>query len=83
MITTVSAVYEGGIIRPSVPLPFADGTQVQVTVAVNPADLPAPDPEEARERIMAIIALSDPNGPPEDTARNHDKYLYGGPEGAR
>src|SRR5262245_25469177 len=29
--TTVTAVYEGGVLRPSRPLPLAEGTEVRVT----------------------------------------------------
>lgn len=79
MTTTVSAVYQGGVIRPSVPLPFADGTQVQVTVAAIPTDLPAPDPQQAAALIADMVARHAKPGPVEYTARDHDRYLYGEP----
>ena len=39
--TTVTAVYEGGVLRPATPLPLAEGARVAVTVYP-----PAPTPEE-------------------------------------
>jgi predicted DNA-binding antitoxin AbrB/MazE fold protein len=83
MITTVPAVYEGGVLLPANPLPLADGTTVRLTVEPVVEQTP-PTPEEVRARIMAIIAIPmEPGGDPTVTGRDHDRILYGGPKGAR
>src|SRR5271154_3942801 len=41
-MTTVLAVYEGGVLRPAHPLPFGEGETVEVTVA-KPKSPPPPD----------------------------------------
>jgi predicted DNA-binding antitoxin AbrB/MazE fold protein len=47
-MTTVLAVYEGGVLRPVQPLPLNEGETVEITVAR--AERPAPPTQEELER---------------------------------
>src|SRR5437867_4471004 len=47
-MTTVLAVYEGGVLRPTQPLPFGEGETDEVTVAKSK---PLPSPDEWARRI--------------------------------
>ena len=47
-MTTVLAVYEGGVLRPTQPLPFGEGETVEVTVSKSK---PLPSPDEWARRI--------------------------------
>ncbi len=83
-MTTFDAVYRGGAIHPLSPVGLADGTPVRVTVESPSAPPRDPlDPADVLARILAIAALSDPAAPVEHTARDHDKILYGSPNGVR
>lgn len=54
MATTVSAIYEDGVLRLLTPLPLPDHTPVQVTV-----DLPdAAVQDDSRRRIRAALAAA-------------------------
>jgi len=69
-MTTVFAVYEGGVLRPAHPLPFAEGETVEVTVA-KPQLPPFLDEWERRIRaaksIQEWVALANacPNPDPD------------------
>jgi predicted DNA-binding antitoxin AbrB/MazE fold protein len=81
MSERITAVVENGVLRPTVPLGLADGTRVELTLAV--ADGPRPVPAQTRSpaEILAEIAAL-PNecpAPDPNTARDHDHYLYGAP----
>ena len=64
MCAVVEALYEGGILKLSQPLPLPEGTRVRLTIA------PA---EEDYDPLAAVIGTCD--GPADGTA-NHDKYIY-------
>lgn len=56
-MTAVTAVYQGGVLRPAEPLPFADGTELRVSVSADgsaapPAGPPGEDPVIARLRAL-------------------------------
>jgi predicted DNA-binding antitoxin AbrB/MazE fold protein len=51
MPITIQAVYEGGVLRPVQPLPFAEGETVEVTVATTPAARPSVSEEEILQRL--------------------------------
>lgn len=53
MTSTIPAVYEGGVFRPTAPVPLADGATVELTVA------PVPTPDELEERIRAAQSLQE------------------------
>jgi predicted DNA-binding antitoxin AbrB/MazE fold protein len=54
MATTVSAIYEDGVLRLLAPLPLPEHTPVEVTV-----DLPSPSSQrDARDRIRAALVVA-------------------------
>lgn len=86
MTATVQAIYEeGNILRLLSPLALPKGEQVEVTIkSVTLAELErnAPDPRRAAEIIAEIAKLAVPHGRVETASTDHDRILYGGPEGA-
>ena len=86
MTMTIDAVYESGVFRPLKPMELPEGEQVKLTVnAPDLAELErrAPDPRRLAEIVAEIAALAVPHGEPDYGGRDHDKILYGGPDGAR
>ncbi len=88
MTQTVTAVYENGLLRPSAPLDVPNGATVRLRVTTEEDSLMVAGPDDpavVRAAMAEIIAL--PLGPlvgdPTLTGRDHDKILYGGPEGVR
>lgn len=75
----IDAIYSNGVLRPSEPLPVAEGTKLKLTIVDDPAPAQQWDPQrivEAVERIAALpMESSDNNGEP--VGREHDRYLYG------
>ena len=86
MTTTIDAVYESGVFRPLVPMELPDGEQVKLTVnSFNPAEMErnAPDPRRAAEIMAEIAVMPMEPGGEAFTGMEHDRILYGGPDGAR
>ena len=77
MTKTISAIYEGGVLRPAEPLPLADGEWVDVTIDTAAV-------EERRRRVnqaLDEIAALPLEGPQDGfSGADHDKVLYGGPD---
>lgn len=90
MTMTIDAVYEAGRFRPVQPGDLADldlpeGKQVRLTV--DPEDAantlaPSPDPRRVAEILAEIAALPMEPGGKVFSGTDHDRILYGGPEGA-
>jgi predicted DNA-binding antitoxin AbrB/MazE fold protein len=80
MSTTVEAIYENGVLRPSQPLDLAEGTPVEVIVIPRS---PKPEPQLRKrtpaEILAEIAATATPNDQPTRDAREHDQILYGKP----
>lgn len=74
MATTVTAVIEGGLLRPDVPLGLAEGTRVEVIIL--PQENLAVDGRSAAAILAAIASLPTEGGEP-STSSDHDKVLYG------
>jgi predicted DNA-binding antitoxin AbrB/MazE fold protein len=75
MTITVEAVYEGGVLKPSEPLPLKE--HERVTITVEPPRL------TLAERIAARASALPPgvlDALPDDLASQHDHYLYGTPK---
>ena len=72
MATQFSAVYEGGLLRPMVPINLPEGARVEVTV-VGAAEEPSANPADI---LRAIAAMPEREGP-SFTGREHDMVLYG------
>ncbi len=67
------AVYEQGLLRPTVPISLPEGTQVEVLVLEPPI---CGDHDSPAEILGTIAALPTSGGDP-FTSRDHDKVLYG------
>lgn len=73
MTSQFKAVYEGGLLRPLVPISLEEGAQVEVII-VQPST--TSDGRNPAEILGAIAALPTRGGDPL-TSRDHDKALYG------
>jgi len=81
MTKTIDVVYEGGILRPLQALDWQEGEQHTLTVQENaPAALP--DPASMAEIWAEITSQAIVRNEPDTGSTNHDKILYGGPNGA-
>lgn len=87
MTTTIEVIYEQGILRPLGPLDWQEGEQHTLTVQDDapPVTVPAdpPDPQRAAQILAEIAAMSMQSDGESFSGRDHDRILYGGPEGAR
>ena len=71
MATTVEAIYDGEVLRPTGPLPFAPNTRVRITV--ESAEVEKVEKSEPRSFFAAAREMR-LDGPP-DWSANFDKYL--------
>ena len=86
MTMTIDAVYEASAFRPLVPVELPEGKRVRLTINIGDGAtnlLPEPDPSRVAEIMAEIAALAVRHGEPETASRDHDKILYGGPDGVR
>ena len=87
MTTTIEVVYEQGVLRPLGPLDWQEGEQHTLTVQDDapPVFFPAapPDPQRAAQILAEIAVLPGETRGEPFSGRDHDRVLYGGPEGAR
>jgi predicted DNA-binding antitoxin AbrB/MazE fold protein len=86
MNRTIKATYEGGVLKPAEPLPLSEGETVEVTVQTTDASAATPPDREEIAGFLEELRNIPPDRPePEDGlngAIDHDKILYGGPNGA-
>ena len=75
MTTTVPAVYEGGVFRPTRKLTLTEGTQVDVLI---PHFATPRDPKAVAARLSRIAAAAPRRGHTESASQDHDQFLYGG-----
>jgi predicted DNA-binding antitoxin AbrB/MazE fold protein len=73
MTTTIEAVYEGGVFRPTHQIALTEGTHVEVVI---PVVAPSRDPKVVAARLSQIAAKARRSGQPESTSRDHDQILY-------
>ena len=72
MTTTVRAVYQNGVLRPERPLLLAEGTSVELTVAIpEPAPAPADEDEilrrmDSAKSLRELFELYESLPPPAD-----------------
>lgn len=86
MIANITAIYEGGVLRPTEPIALAEGTKVEVTLKMAsqvswkedeaPAAQKPTDGQTAFAILSQIAALPMRPGP-EFSGRDHDDILYG------
>lgn len=82
--TTVEAIYESGVLRLLEPVELEEGTRVAVTMAkMSQPPLNKTETRSPLEIVREIAALSVPGNGEETGSRDHDRILYGGPNGAR
>ena len=79
MTTSITAVFESGVLRPTAPLHMADGTRVELII-VGPKNQESHGQSAAS--ILAEIAALPTNGGDPRTSIDHDRVLYG-EQGAR
>ena len=78
MTAHFTAIYEHGLLKPTVPISLDEGSQVEVIIISKSA---SPDRRTPAEILAEIAALPTAGGDP-FTGRDHDKVLYG-EQGAR
>lgn len=90
MTLTIDAVYEAGVFRPLRPMvELPEGEQVNLTVNAPTAqsfrrdELTEEEMQTRLEIVQAIAAMPLETGGQEFAGTDHDKILYGSPEGAR
>ncbi len=71
-MTTISAVYEGGIFRPTREVALEEGTHVEVIV---PEGVSRHDPTTAARLLSEIAARAPKSDTPESASVDHDRVL--------
>ena len=71
MSTTLYAVFDGEVLRPDGPLPFAPNTRVRLTVEADP------EPAQRAPRSFLEVAEELNLDGPLDWSSRLDDYLYG------
>ncbi len=74
MSTSITAVFEGGLLRPTAPLALAEGTRVSLILLG--ADQSTREGLDAASILAGIAALPTVGGDAR-TSRDHDQVLYG------
>ncbi len=80
MTTSITAVFESGLLRPTTPLKLAEGSRVKLIIV--DAERNGQQTGPAAASILAEIAALPTSGGDPRTSQNHDQILYGEP-GAR
>jgi predicted DNA-binding antitoxin AbrB/MazE fold protein len=73
MTTTIKAVFEGGVFRPTGQIALSEGTQVEVIVPVAAA---ARDPKAVAAQLARIASQVSVSSQCESASLNHDQFLY-------
>lgn len=82
MTLHADAIYEGGVLRPLVPLDLPDQQIVSLSISTAP-DAASPEAESARQRqvLRDYVAKIErrPDSAPQDglSNRDHDRLIYG------
>ena len=74
MARTLTAVFDGSVLRPEAPLDLKPNTRYRLRVE---QELAKADSENAWDTLEAMIGTQQQ---PEDWAAEHDHYLYGTPK---
>jgi predicted DNA-binding antitoxin AbrB/MazE fold protein len=75
MTTSITAVFEAGLLRPTTPLVLAEGTRVELIIISDGRNGKQTGPGAAS--ILAGIAALPTSGGDPLTSRDHDQVLYG------
>jgi Protein of unknown function DUF104 len=77
MKTTITAVVEGGLLRPAVPLQLPEGTKIELIIVREQSantDMPTVPPDaDPLESVVGAVSSKIP-----DWADQHDRYLAEG-----
>jgi len=81
-MTTIQAVYENGVFRPTTPIELPESCQVEITFRSTVAGQASVPSDRRPLSRLAEIAKDSPENPslPCDLAAQHDHYLYGLPK---
>lgn len=79
MTTAITAIFEGGVLRPTAPMQLAEGTRVELIV-VSPGN--TGEGGRSAASILAELANLPTAGGDPRTSQEHDRVLYG-EQGAR
>ena len=85
MATTLKAIYEGGALRLLTPLALEEGDTIEALLLERtPYDLTQgkSDARTPLEIVQEISSLSVTSDRVETASTDHDRILYGGPDGA-
>ena len=74
MSLTITATFDGTVLRPETPISLTPNARYVLTVE------PAGTAQEGRDAWDALSDLSGTVNAPEDWSREHDHYLYGVPK---
>jgi len=74
MTTRFTAIFEDGLLRPTEPVSFEEGTEVDVIVVPSATKF---NGRRANEILAEIAALPMESGGREFAGRDHDQILYG------
>ncbi len=74
MSTHFTAVMEGGLLRPKIPLTLKEGDEVEVLILLK---MDEQGPQTAKEIMEALAAVPMEEGGKEFMGRDHDDILYG------
>lgn len=74
MTTTITAVFDGRVLRPDEPLNLEPHARYTVTIQMPPLPETSGDAWEVLERLMGTVDA------PADWSSQHDHYLYGVPK---
>jgi predicted DNA-binding antitoxin AbrB/MazE fold protein len=80
MTTSITAVFEAGLLRPTTPLVLAEGARVELIIIS--AEKNSKQAGRAAASILAGIAALPTSGGDPRTSQDHDQILYG-EQGAR
>ena len=73
MTARFTAIVDHGLLRPTVPIEFEEGTTVEVVVVSQATDN---QPSNAAQILADLAKLATTSGDPA-TGRDHDRVLYG------
>jgi predicted DNA-binding antitoxin AbrB/MazE fold protein len=73
MATTIDAIYEHGVFRPTEPVEMPEGERVQIVVLVTDKVASTPSPASILVEIAALPLETEGD---DNVSRDHDRYLY-------
>ena len=79
-MTTIAAIYENGVFRPTVPVNLPEGTAVEVQAPASAIDvrtLVPPNTNEALIRVYECLSQSYDTGIPDAAARHNEHQPCG------